>query len=43
MTAKGMALTGWKILTDDNVAEQIARDFEEDRKMREILSAEKAS
>jgi amidohydrolase len=31
LTAKGMALAGWKVLSDDHVAEEIRRAFEEDK------------
>jgi hypothetical protein len=37
-----MAITEWKILADDDIAEQIAQDFEQDLKMRESVSKEKA-
>lgn len=40
MTAKGMAITGWKVLTDDAVAKEIRQDFEDDKKHREMLLAE---
>ncbi|OKL58348.1 hypothetical protein UA08_06007 [Talaromyces atroroseus] len=33
---KGMAITGWNILTDDEVAARIKADFEEDKTIREL-------
>ena len=36
--AKGMAITGWNILTDDVVAARIWADFEEDRAVRDVDS-----
>lgn len=35
MTAKGMAVAGWKILADDKVAADVRRDFEDDKKARD--------
>ena len=35
VTAKGMAMTGWKILTDDGVAAAVRQDFEDDKKIRD--------
>lgn len=32
--AKGMALTAWKILSDDAIAAQMKEDFEQDRLVR---------
>jgi hypothetical protein len=29
-----MAITGWKILSDDDVARRVREDFEEDKKVR---------
>ncbi|KAB8241780.1 hypothetical protein BDV35DRAFT_400737 [Aspergillus flavus] len=34
-TAKGMAVVGWNVLSDDSLAERVRIDFEEDKKMRE--------
>ncbi|GMG01444.1 unnamed protein product [Aspergillus oryzae] len=34
-TAKGMAVVGWNVLSDDSLAESVRNDFEEDKKMRE--------
>ncbi|KAE8313103.1 hypothetical protein BDV41DRAFT_588422 [Aspergillus transmontanensis] len=34
-TAKGMAVVGWNVLSDDSLAERVRNDFEEDKKMRE--------
>ncbi|ESZ90663.1 hypothetical protein SBOR_8943 [Sclerotinia borealis F-4128] len=34
VTAKAMAIAGWNILTDDCVAENVRRDFEDDRGLR---------
>ncbi|KAB8200210.1 hypothetical protein BDV34DRAFT_232417 [Aspergillus parasiticus] len=34
-TAKGMAVVGWNVLTDDSLADSIRSDFEEDKKLRE--------
>lgn len=34
VTAKAMAMAGWNILTDDEVAEGVKRDFEEDKILR---------
>ncbi|BAE65745.1 unnamed protein product [Aspergillus oryzae RIB40] len=34
-TAKGMAVVGWNVLSDDSLAEGVRNDFEEDKKMRE--------
>lgn len=36
--AKGMAITGWNILTDDAVAARIWADFEEDKAARDVDS-----
>lgn len=36
VTAKGMAMAGWDILTDDNVAAAVRHDFEEDKKIRHL-------
>jgi hypothetical protein len=36
VTAKGMAVTGWKILTDDSVVAAVRRDFEEDKEIRNL-------
>jgi hypothetical protein len=36
VTAKGMAVAGWKILTDDNVAAAMQKDFEEDKEIRNL-------
>lgn len=33
--AKGMAIVGWKILSDQNTAEQVWDDFEKDKRNRE--------
>jgi len=30
VTAKGMAIAGWKILADDSIAAAVRRDYEED-------------
>ncbi|KAJ6086827.1 amidohydrolase [Penicillium canescens] len=35
-TAKGMAITGWKILVDDDIARRVRKDFEEDKKSRDV-------
>lgn len=32
VSAKGMAVAGWRILADDAVAARVRRDFEEDQK-----------
>jgi len=32
VTSKGMAITGWKVLSDDAVVKKIWEDFEEDRR-----------
>lgn len=37
ITAKGMAIAGWTVLSDDDVAERVKKDFE-DKKVREELS-----
>ncbi|RAQ54798.1 amidohydrolase [Aspergillus flavus] len=34
-TAKGMAVVGWNVLSDDSLAESVRNDFEEDKKIRE--------
>ena len=34
-TAKGMAITGWKFLTDDEVAASVRKDFENDLLIRD--------
>lgn len=34
--AKGMAVVGWQILSDDSVANQVWKDFEEDSKVRDL-------
>ncbi|KAF7559315.1 hypothetical protein G7046_g4833 [Stylonectria norvegica] len=36
-TAKGMALTGWRYLSHEKVANAVHRDFHRDRKLRECL------
>ncbi|KAJ5832868.1 amidohydrolase [Penicillium riverlandense] len=38
ITAKGMAIAGWNVLSDDDVAGRIRKEFEEDKKVREGLS-----
>lgn len=38
ITAKGMAIAGWTVLSDDDVAWRVKKDFEEDKKVREWLS-----
>ncbi|TGO68938.1 hypothetical protein BOTNAR_0017g00010 [Botryotinia narcissicola] len=35
LTAKAMAIVGWKILTDDEIADSVRKDFEEDKILRE--------
>jgi hypothetical protein len=35
VTARGMAVAGWKILADDGVAAAVRRDFEDDKKVRD--------
>lgn len=35
---KGMAITGWNILTDEEIAARIWADFEEDKATRELGS-----
>lgn len=35
VTAKGMAMAGWKILADDKVAAAVRQDFEDDKKIRD--------
>ncbi|TEY79610.1 hypothetical protein BOTCAL_0043g00140 [Botryotinia calthae] len=35
VTAKAMAIVGWKVLTDDVIAESVRKDFEEDKILRE--------
>ena len=35
VTAKAMAIVGWKVLTDDEIAESVRKDFEEDKILRE--------
>lgn len=35
VTAKGMAIAGWKILTDDTVAAAVRQDFEDDKNIRD--------
>jgi len=32
-----MAVAGWKILTDDDVAARLWADFEEDKKIRDLV------
>ncbi|KKK25669.1 hypothetical protein ARAM_003711 [Aspergillus rambellii] len=34
-SAKGMAIVGWQILADENIAKQVRQDFEDDRNARE--------
>ncbi|KAJ1705674.1 amidohydrolase [Aspergillus flavus] len=34
-TAKGMAVVGWNVLSDDSLAESVRNDFEEDKKIRQ--------
>ncbi|OBT75128.1 hypothetical protein VF21_05475 [Pseudogymnoascus sp. 05NY08] len=34
--AKGMAIVGWQILSDESVATQVWKDFEEDSKIRDL-------
>jgi hypothetical protein len=34
ITAKAMATAGWNILTDDEVAEQVRKDWEEDENIQ---------
>ncbi|KAB8263142.1 hypothetical protein BDV32DRAFT_146930 [Aspergillus pseudonomiae] len=34
-TAKGMAVVGWNVLSDDSLADSIRNDFKEDKKLRE--------
>lgn len=41
VTDKGMAVMGWKILTDDSVAAAMRRDFEEDKEIRNLPKEEK--
>lgn len=36
VTSKGMAIAGWKVLSEDAVAEKIWADFEEDRRQVEV-------
>jgi hypothetical protein len=35
ITAKGMAVAGWRVLTSDEVARKVREDFEEDVKRRD--------
>jgi hypothetical protein len=37
-TAKGMAIAGWSVLFDDDVAEKVKNEFEADKKERELLA-----
>jgi hypothetical protein len=32
--AKGMAITGWRILSNDNISRQMKEDFEQDKLRR---------
>lgn len=37
-TAKGMAIAGWNVLFDDEVAEKVRNEFEADKKERVLLA-----
>lgn len=36
VASKGMAITGWKILSDEAILEKIRKDFEEDKRNLDV-------